>query len=1124
MTKRKYPNNTSDRPAKLRRTSNGKSLSRNRDGAAALPNVRHAVLSTFYPKVCALRDYLLANLPSTSRVRRRKLTSYGRDEEDYVLDTCLVGVLKEASPDVKKTRKDDFATFTQSQQRATGTHHARTQRCSIKEILDFVVWLLFRSNGTKGNRPRHILCHGLRRASVHHSHGDCDGGGKPIFLPGIVQQHATESLNQFNSSPWTDILPLLGEDAVVIFSSLLLDCGVFTRLPGSNESYIQLSGTPISDLPQHSPSQSRPGLSANKQQKAVLQPASIRFVRNRMLYGKPSLNSSGKVKFGFNHAHALERLSDASRQPCAIHLLKYVFPRQFGLHNVFTSTVDSTESTKQFKDYTFRELEINGEAKKSSSKIPRRLRGEAIQLVQKIQRNHMRCSYSQLLRHYCPILSACPEISVPSLNMNHISVPGLEPTVTQILAPDASKPSYGTPSEQYDSNSAFLPHASPPARVSAFCRSVISHLLPKDAFGRGIDGLHNREVIMKRIEEFVQMRRFESMTLHHIVQNLRFSAVTWLSATQNLDQKMSKSDYLKRLELWYEFMYYVFDSLLIPLIRANFFVTESNIHRNRLFYFRHDVWKKLSEPSLAVLRLNMYVPIKPSQARQTLQSGTMGYSYLRLLPKDQGSRPITNLKRRPMKVGAGRRTLGKSVNKQLGPVFSVLNFERGRDPTPLGSALLSVGDIHDRLAQFKKMIPPRSRLYFAKVDIKSCFDSIPQRHLLDLVRSLFRESSYRTTAYSQFKSIEGRHQFENGGLSRRFVGLACPADGTSAFLESSAPSLAARKRKVIVADTGNHQVWTQRSLFSLLEEHIGNHMVKIGKKHLKQTDGIPQGSVLSSILCSYFYGSFERNELAFLDPRSSLLLRLIDDFLLVTLDDGVARRFLEVMANGDKRYGISVNPEKSLVNFDVSIKGQKVPRLHGSTFFPYCGMGIEMKTLELRKDRGRKDAFVSNTLTVESSSRPGMTWRRKILSFLKLQMHAMLLDMSLNSRKQVISTLLGNMTECAMKMHQYAVSLPRESRPSQELIRSLIEELVSAGTKICKFKNNDSRPIRRTQMCWIAATAFERVLSRKQSQYQEVLVWARSLRECTEANMRLDRKTLGDLLAENEKSFRGYVY
>ncbi len=111
----------------------------------------------------------------------------------------------------------------------------------------------------------------------------------------------------------------------------------------------------------------------------------------------------------------LNRYGDADNPNHTVHLMKYVFPRQFGLHNAFTSKVDSRETVQPFKDYTLREQEIaqvehqkssnRGETTVSSDQlhVPKRLRGAAYDLVKKLQRRHANCSYSELLKHHCPV-------------------------------------------------------------------------------------------------------------------------------------------------------------------------------------------------------------------------------------------------------------------------------------------------------------------------------------------------------------------------------------------------------------------------------------------------------------------------------------------------------------------------------------------------------------------------------------------------------------------------------------------------------------------------------------------------------------------------------------------------
>lgn len=103
--------------------------------------------------------------------------------------------------------------------------------------------------------------------------------------------------------------------------------------------------------------------------------------------------------------------------------MRYIFPRQFGLHNVFTSKVDARESAMPFKDYTLREKDIHtsmcrqlgdkatdaGQVAKWKLRVPRRLRDNVMKLIEKLRILNQRCSYTELLRHYCHI-EVCPTL------------------------------------------------------------------------------------------------------------------------------------------------------------------------------------------------------------------------------------------------------------------------------------------------------------------------------------------------------------------------------------------------------------------------------------------------------------------------------------------------------------------------------------------------------------------------------------------------------------------------------------------------------------------------------------------------------------------------------------------
>ena len=81
--------------------------------------------------------------------------------------------------------------------------------------------------------------------------------------------------------------------------------------------------------------------------------------------------------------------------------MKYIFPKQFGLHNVFTHATDRRDTTHAFKDYTDRENEITGAMKGRDEKVYRRLGLRVLPLITKMQKMHQRCSYDAIIHYYC---------------------------------------------------------------------------------------------------------------------------------------------------------------------------------------------------------------------------------------------------------------------------------------------------------------------------------------------------------------------------------------------------------------------------------------------------------------------------------------------------------------------------------------------------------------------------------------------------------------------------------------------------------------------------------------------------------------------------------------------------
>ncbi|KAI9814856.1 MAG: hypothetical protein M1832_005658 [Thelocarpon impressellum] len=774
-----------------------------------------------------------------------------------------------------------------------------------------------------------------------------------------------------------------------------------------------------------------------------------------------------------------------------------MFPRQFGLHNVFTSTVDTRETVQPFKDYTLREREIlqQGQLNKlkggaslrsSKNKLPRRLRG-----------------------------TTAPERYNFPFDQTRSN-------------PDSQEQDLRGERDQ-----SLLDVATPSSQVSAFSRAVLAAVIPDGFWGAGEVARGNKEAMMCHVDRFIKLRRYESLSLHAVLQGFKITSLSWLMP-ENHDSgaRLARTDVLKRWEIFSEFIYYLFDSFLIPLIRSNFHVTESSVHRNRLFYFRHDIWRTVSEAAFEGLRTSMFDEIDSVRAKRVLEKRPLGFSQVRLLPKVSGVRAIMNLRRRTARQQNGKAILGRSINSIMAPVYNMLSYEKVSQPVRLGSALFSVGDMYARLKSFRAKLQDAgllgARLHFVKVDVQSCFDTIPQRRVMKLIEDLVSEDEYRIERHVEIKAPNVRQHGPMSGPgarpARKFVASARASDDFSTFRQKVEGELAHGKRNAVFVDQVLQTFRQKEDLLDLLQEHIERNIVKVGRTFYRQTSGIPQGSVVSSLLCNFFYADFERTCLGFLDQGESLLLRLIDDFLLITTNQEHAGQFLQVMHSGNPEYGMSVSRSKSLVNFDARVGGVKIGKMEAGTRFPYCGNLIDTGTLEISKDRGRGGRFeMSDSLTVESSKVPGRTFHRKALKYVarigrffhisrrhdgntapldsaaaiafKIQTHAMFLDTNFNSTATVLSNLYQIFAESAMKFYRYAKCMPPRKQPQTRLLIRTIHDMIDLAFVLMKSKGKHGQnghfrcAVSKAQVKWLGCTAFQVALHRKQSRFGEVLAW-----------------------------------
>lgn len=167
----------------------------------------------------------------------------------------------------------------------------------------------------------------------------------------------------------------------------------------------------------------------------------------------------------------------------------------------------------------------------------------------------------------------------------------------------------------------------------------------------------------------------------------------------------------------------------------------------------------------------------------------------------------------------------------------------------MGGSVLGTNDIYSKLKTFKLLVnsvrlkEPKKKLYFAKVDIKSSFDTINQERLLEVLRELLSNDEYLVCKYTTIQPNHGR-------LKKNFSKHVLDGDEFPDFPEL-AMKLAQQLTNAVIMDQVIYNFESQDEIYELILAHVTSNLVRVGNGYFKQRVGIPQGSILSTILCRY---------------------------------------------------------------------------------------------------------------------------------------------------------------------------------------------------------------------------------------------------------------------------------
>ncbi|KAA1081431.1 hypothetical protein PGT21_035536 [Puccinia graminis f. sp. tritici] len=1000
------------------------------------------ILRNHYPVVKTLVDYL-------------ELPERGRDNE--ILKETLVGLGGHVIPLRGDHIQVDPKAVTDSSARQImeGRGNDVTMPQLVEAAQSILLWrasqIKLKSNPCRSN----VLTLGCRLSNNVYPEMAIPIMNGP-YANNLVSKYVASDMttNKFitQSHVFADLLARIGTKRMM---NLLTETSIF--YPTGNSCYFQLTGKPVFDLP---------FLAEGQLPQKANTLVDVVLAKKDLMYTRVRRGPTGINQIGFVTDYVLCQIHDpttsfSNNHLKAVHLSKHIFPSQYSLDSFNGET--HSEAVRKLRNFkTPRRLKPLIQPNGFLHKVV--VKSKSVEVIHVLNRScpskFVNCNVSAEER--LSLIELAEPIQGHSLESTHCSM-SVDSSHTQLLSFQGPSQSNKPPTPKF-SRFVCTPH-----EVETFLWAMI-HACGLSHWW-GWHSKHNEDVVRNSIRLIIKLRMFEKISLHQLAQNLKFKACDeWIS--QNSQDHHSEA-------MLHDFLWWFYFSFIGGLIKNTFFVTESASFRNRTLYFRLDDWEQICHPLIKYLKTTLFTKVDEKNVGNS--QSQLGHSFLRLLPKNSGVRPIVNLKRKSSSQ------TGLSNNSILQNLFSVLSYEKNVSPDRMEYSVLGLDHIYTRFKKFRSQFGDSlPELYFVKVDIRACFDSIQQDKILEVINGIFSEDQYVIQKYVKTSSLRTGPQ----KTFRQFKRQAYPSDEVPDF-DKFAIELSRTLKNILLCDQAQYAHVDKQELTDLLREHITQNFVKIGAGRYQQKTGIPQGSIMSPLLCSLFYADMDKERLGFTKTPNSILVRLIDDFIYITTSQNDAECFLKVMAEGSKEYGCFISMEKTLINF----KYGGVKQVVGNEF-PWCGHLINTKTLEFKAEMARFNGIhLSDTLTVDRTKTPGQHFCQKMYQSVRVRIHVIYLDSTLNSISTVLLNVYQALRLIAAKYVAHVIEWGADTVKGWKFFHDVIKKTLIFFFA-CTQKQVEQKYVKDVGGCcniklrhiiWLGRQAFRITLARKPHRFGLVL-------------------------------------
>jgi hypothetical protein len=476
--------------------------------------------------------------------------------------------------------------------------------------------------------------------------------------------------------------------------------------------------------------------------------------------------------------------------------------------------------------------------------------------------------------------------------------------------------------------------------VYLFVSTFLAEVVPKEFVG-----WDNFDIILEKLRIFIKMNRYEYINKVSLfdLKEFSFNNMKVFKHMRMKDKHFKKVGIKLKNYIMKCIIFFIFDTLVVQLIRSHFFVTEKQGDHYKTFYYHKKDWDLVTKINQKKLE-TQFKPIDIKDAKTELFNNDLIFGKLRLMPKTSSCRPIVSYRRKTPKT----KEYLKQSFFETQKVFKYLSSKMQANSD--NCVVFDYKTIIKKLLYYKELLTDDlNELSYHTLDIEACYDNIDIDKLVGFLdnEDIISENYISNVLFLVLPKASSKENkyFKDSFEVKKFYFVSEMSEHLH-FLDYLKNKNDINYTNCIMYhdfEKQSSKYINKVDLIPRIKAILNCNIIRFNKKSFKQKKGIPQGLSISSFLCNLYFYNLEKQlskKICRIMTEKNLLMRFMDDYLLITTNNQRVSDFINESFAIANNNSFNFNINKSQYNVDYRTGERRTDE--GTSKFEWNGITFQL--------------------------------------------------------------------------------------------------------------------------------------------------------------------------------------